>query len=289
MEKAIKKIKAFWYVYKKSLFDVDYYKDLLKVRRDFSFKYFFTLAIVAAIIATTSFAIPNIPKIKKGVGEIFDQFAQIYPNDLIITSKGGEWSINQPEPYAIQTPEFFKSDDFEETDFPENLIVFDHEGTIDDLDKQNTFVVVNEVNVITKDSQNKIEAYPLEGIPDGALDKKMVLEGIQDMKQVTRFLPLVIVTFVLIGTLFYFAIFRLGYLFIVALLLMAFGYLRGVRTPFRTYYKLGLHTLTLPLTLEVLLILLRPEIGYASWFFGLNIIFGIVVVNHLNNIGAFKK
>lgn len=293
MKNCIKNIKnltkAFWYVYKRSLFDVDYYKDLLKVKRDFSFKYFFTLALVASIIATTRFAIPNVPKIKRGVNEAFEQLIQMYPDDLIISSKDGEWSLNQMEPYIIPVPDVFKADELASAEFPENLIVFYHEGTIDDLDGMDTLMIVNEVNVITKNSQNRIEAYPLEGIPDGAVDKKMVVEAIQSVKKAARFLPSMVVATVLVGTMFYFAIFRIVYLLVVALILLAFGYLRGVRSTFRTYYKLSLHTLTLPLTMELLFIILKPEVAYANWFFGLNVIFGIVVVNHLHNIGAFSK
>ena len=223
------------------------------------------------------------------MNELFEQLIQTYPSDLIISSEAGEWSINQDEPYAVPVPELFKSEELESADFPDNLIVFYHEGTINDLDEMSTLIIVNEVNVITKNSQNRIEAYPLEGIPDGAVDKKIIVDSVNSVKKASKFIPPIAVAFVLIGTMFYFAVFRLAYLLVVALILLAFGYLRGVKSTFRTYYKLSLHTLTLPLTMELLFIVLKPEAAYANWFFGLNLIFGIVVINHLHNVGAFKK
>ena len=281
----MKKLKAFWYVYKRSLFDVDYYKDILTIRRDFSLKYFLTLALFASIIATVRFAVPTIPKIRDGMNNLLTEFSQIYPDDLVITAEGGMWEINKEEPYVIPTPDILE---VESAEFPENLLVFDHNGTINDLEEMNTFVVVNEVNLITVNSQNRVEAYPLDTIPDGEIDKSVILEAIDGLRELTKYVPVIIVTFILMATLFYFTIFRMGYAFFVGLLLLAYGNMKGVKSTLGTYYKIALHTMTLPLTIELMFILLKAEVGYALWFFGFNVIFGIVVIQHLVNTKAFK-
>ena len=283
----MKKLKAFWYVYKKSLFDVNYYKDILKIRRDFSLKYFFTLALFASVIATARFAIPNVPKIKDGMNSLITELSTMYPDDLVITSEAGMWEINKPEPYVIPNPDIFEVE--EQTDFPKNLVVFDHNGTIDDLEEMDTFVVVNKVNMITVNSQNRVEAYPLDSIPDGELNKAVVLEAMDGLRKLTKFVPVMIISFIIIATLFYFAIFRLAYAFIVALLLLAYGNLKGVKSTLGTYYKIAIHTMTLPLTIELMFILIKAEVGYTLWFFGFNLIFGIVVIQHLVNTKAFKE
>ncbi len=280
----MKKLKAFWYVYRKSLFDVSYYKDILTVRRDFSLKYFFTLALFASIIATVRFAVPNIPKIKNGMNEIITELSQVYPDDLVIRAEGGMWEINKEEPYVIPNPKIFET---EGADLPENLVVFDHSGTIDDLEEMNTFLVVNGANLITVNSQNRIEAYPLDSVPDGEMNKTVVLEAMDGLRGLTKFVPVVVIAFVLFATLFYFSIFRLAYAFLVGILLLAYGNIKGVRSTLGTYYKLAVHTMTLPITIELMFILMKAEIGYALWFFGFNVIFGIVVIQHLVNTKAF--
>jgi len=283
----MKKLKAFWYVFRKSLFDVDYYKDILKIRRDFSLKYFFTLALSASLIATVRFAVPNVPKIKDGMNNLITELSKVYPDDLVITAEGGVWEINKEEPFVIPNPDIFEME--EGTDFPKNLVVFDHNGTINDLEEMDTFVVMNKVNMITVNSQNRIEAYPLDSIPDGELNKAVVLEAMDGLRDFTKFVPAMIISFILIATLFYFAIFRLAYAFFVALLLLAYGNIKGVKSSLGTYYKIAIHTMTLPLTIEVMFILMKAEIGYALWFFGFNLIFGIVVIQHLVNTKAFKE
>jgi len=281
----MKKLKAFWYVYSKSLFDVDYYKDILKIDRKFTLKYFLVLSLLASVIATVRFAVPTIPKIQNGMNDMLTEFSKLYPDDLVLKSEGGMWSINKEEPYMVPTPGLLN---VETADFPENLIVFDHEGTISDLEEKNTFIVINKVNLITVNSQGRVEAYPLDSMPDGEINKSKALEAIDGLREFARFVPLIVVVFVLFATLFYFIVFRLGYAFIVGLLLMAFGYLKGTKNTLGTYYKIALHTMTLPLTIEIMFILMQTEVRYMNWFFGFNLIFGIVVIQHLVNTKVLK-
>ncbi len=282
----MKRLRAFWYVYKRSLIDVGYYKDLLKVKVEFSLKYFLSLAAIAALVTTVRFAVPTIPRVQDTLDGLLDEFATIYPNDLVITTQGGMWEINKPEPYAIPTPPILQIEDAE---LPTNLVVFDHRGTISDLDEWNTFVVVNDVNLITLNNQNRVEAYPLDTLPDGELNKAKVLELIQGLRGFTKYVPLIIISFVLLGTLFYFLLYRMLYLLVVSLVLLATGNIKGMKEGFGTYYKIALHTLTLPLTLEIMFILLGADVTFPFWFMGINLVFGVAVIHHLVNTSAVKK
>ena len=282
----MKRLKAFWYVYKRSLIDVGYYKDLLKVNIEFSLKYFLTLAAVAALITTVRFAVPAIPRVQNTLSGLLDEFAAIYPDDLVITAQDGMWKINKSEPFTIPTPPILQ---IEGAELPMNLIVFDHKGTISDLDDWNTFVVVNDVNLITLNNQNRVEAYPLDTIPDGELTKAEVSKFIQGLRAFARYVPIIIISFVLLGTLFYFLIYRMLYLLVVSLVLLAIGNINGAKNGFGTYYKIALHTLTLPLTIEIMFILLGTNVTFPFWFMGINLVFGIAVIHHLVNTKAAKK
>jgi len=282
----MRRLKAFWYVYKRSLMDVDYYKDLLKIKVEFSLKYFLMLAATAALITTVRFTVPAIPRVQSTLDDLLNEFAAIYPDDLVITTQDGMWKINKPEPYTIPTPPILQIEDAE---LPMNLIVFDHGGTINDLDEQDAYVVINDVNLIALNSQNRVEAYPLDSLPNGELTKADIAEFIQGLRGFTKYIPLIIVSFVLLGTLFYFIIYRMLYLLVVSLVLLATGNLKGMKNGFGTYYKIALHTLTLPLTIELMFILLGVDVAFPFWFMGINLVFGITVIYHLVNTKAVKK
>jgi len=281
----MKLLKTFWYVYRRSVIDVDYYKDLLKVKIEFSLKYFVMLTATAALLTTLRFAVPTVPKVQYVINDVLSQFSAIYPDDLVVTTKEGRWEINKQEPYIIPLPPILQAKDME---MPANLIVFDHRGTINDLGDRDTFVIINSANLITINSQNKIEVYPLDSLPDGEFTKVDVDELITSLRGYARFVPAIIIFFGLVGTMFYFMVYRLMYLLLAALLLLAMGYLKGVREKFSTYYKLALHALTLPLTIELMLIILGVEASLPFWFLGTNVLFGIVVIHHLVNTKSFK-
>jgi len=282
----MRRLKAFWYVYKRSLIDVDYYKDLIKVKVEFSLKYFFVLAATAALITTVRLTVPAIPRVQNTLNNLLNEFAVIYPDDLVITTQDGIWKINKHEPYAIPTPPILQ---IEGAELPMNLIVFDHRGTINDLDEQDTYVVINDVNLIALNSQNRVEAYPLDSLPNGEFTKADVSEFIQSLRVFARYVPLIIISFVLLGTLFYFSIYRMLYLLVISLVLLAAGNLKGMKDGFGTYYKIALHTLTLPLTIEMMFILLGTDVTLPFWFMGINLVFGIAVIYHLVNTKAVKK
>lgn len=275
----MKQVKAFIYIYKNSLFNVKYYSDVLKVNRRFSFKYFFILAFIATLITTTRVSITLVPKIQTGLDKLTSQLSMSYPSDLVVTSDKGEWSINQPEPYSIKTPDIFYNSD--NGNFPNNLITFDHQGTINELRENDTLILINEANIITLNNQNRIEAYPLDNIPNGQLDQTKFNSYLNDIRSYLGFVPYIIVIFVLLGTLFYFACFRLLYLLFVALTLLAIGNIKGLKYKFSDYYKIGLHTITLPLTLELIFTLLGAYMLIPLSFFAINLIFGISVIYYL--------
>lgn len=287
----MKRLRAFWYVYRKSLIDVDYYKDLLKVKADFSIKYFLSLAALATFLTTIRLAVPTIRMVNSVYNNLLDEFSAIYPDELVITVQDGMWEINKAEPFIIESPSFFEEGELEgeEVDIPDNLIVFDHRGTINDLRLYDSFMLMNNVNLVVVNAQRTIEAYPLDTLPDGQVTKADVDLLIAKGRSFSKYIPWLIIGFVLLGSLFYFIAFRFLYLFIVALILLAYGNMIKLKKSFRTYYKLALHTITLPLTMEVAFVMLGIEPNFEYWFLGFNMFFGIVVVHHLTKKKAKSK
>ena len=248
----MKRVKAFLYIYKNSLFNVAYYKDLLAVDIKFSLKYFFSLALLVTVVTTARFAIPLIPRVQTALDDMVVQLAEVYPDDLIISAEAGEWRINKEEPYILPAPEFFKTDEMDEADFPNNFIVFDHEGTLNDLEELDTLILVNEANILAVNNQKRIEAYPLDSIPDGEVTKEKIVKSLDSVSVYLDLVPVAVILFILIATFFYFAFFRLLYMFVVALILWIFGQTNKLKLAPGKYYQIGLHTITLSLSVELI-------------------------------------
>lgn len=283
--KYMKRLKAFLYVYKNSLTSLAYYKELLTVKPIFSFKYFFALTLLATLITTVRIGVPAMPELKNFSQTLLRESSEIFPNDLVLTSKDGEWYVNQPEPFSIKAPQFMKTAPQEAPDvkFPENLITFYHDGTINDLETLDTLMLVNNVNFIVRSEQGKIEAHKLTDLQDGTFDRQSFDKILGVIERVTAYIPLFVYTILLLAAFAYFFVYRLWYLVVIAAALMLLGYFKKLNFTFGTYYKLGLHAFTLPLTIEVLLILFGGRIEFPMWELILNLVFGFLVLTKIES------
>ncbi len=293
----MRKIKAFLYIIFKSLTSVKYYQDLLKTNMSFSMKYFFILTFLASLFVVGVTLIPEIGKMEAKLNEMLDEVKKIYPDDLIITSKEGKLSINKPEPYIVPIPEFPETlSDGEatytsEVTYPKNLVVFDSNGTIDDLKNYDTWVLVNSANILVQ-QENKIEAYPLNDVPDGEFNKSHVDEIAVLFQRLIKFMPYFVIFAALIGIMFYYMIMRLVYLLFVGFLLWLAAKVRGIELKYSHFLKIAIHTFTLPLLIELTVNALGVPIYVPFWFFLLNLIFGIIIVASLpkeTEVGAESK
>lgn len=288
--KSMKKIKAFIYVFYKSLTSLDYYKDLLKVTVGFSINYLLVLAIIGTIFTTLSLSGNVLPEVKSWTRTFLHEFKNIYPKDLEITVQDNKWSLNKPEPYEIPVPksllktmeESAKPEDFKEKGaFPKNLFVFDKNGTIDQLEKNNTLILVNENNFITQ-GKNKIEIYPLKDIPNGKLDQQVFNTFIDKLNQIFSYLPAIVITFIIIFSFIFQFVFRLGYLIIVAALLWIISKIMKSKLGFGELFRISIHTMTLPLVLDIVLTkVFTFEIPFTWWFLVVNTTFSIIVISYL--------
>lgn len=288
------KLKAFFYVYYRSLTSIPYYKEILSTPTAFSIKYLGVLAVLASLLSTLIFTIVGVPRITKFFDSALSSANELYPQELVITTKDNEWSINQPEPLVIPFPELDTkvfgipeaemgetTESFNErAQIPENLIIFDHEGTIDDLDTQSALILVNSKNVVVKQT-NKIESYPIENLGEAEITRADFDEAIAGMRNFSRYIPYLLGVMLFLGSLFYYFLFRLFYLLFVAVVLALVGLVVGPKLKFVEMFRVGLHTMTLPVTVEILLNLIGQNIRIAGWFILLNVIYGVVVLVNL--------
>ncbi len=283
MVEKVKKIIATIY---KSITSPAYYLDVINSKLSTSYKYFFSLALISTIIVTVVSSIPLIPKIRSAVDYIYSTSGTLYPNDLVITLNNGDLEINQEEPYFIAFP---KGNNLGIQDVPENLIVFDSNGTIEDFTKYNTIMLVNNKNLLVTNStgtgnttSSRVDVYPLEEMPNGTFSRADY-DAIRNQAAVyvnsaPAILSALVVLFIFAATIMYFFVFRSIYLFLMASVLYAIGMIKGIKLNFAQYYQVALHAMTFPLLLELVSFLAKVTIPLPMWFFVLNFVVGLIAI-----------
>lgn len=268
----LNKIKAFFYIFIQSLTSPRYYREVFANNLSLSIKYYVVLVGLSSILIAVHTTIFVVPDLKERLNRGVEQISSFYPADLEISMVGGEWNINKEMPFVVQMPQaWLDSDENRDKGIPVNLVVFDKGGTIEDLERHSSLVIVNDVNVIYREA-NGIRSFKLEGIPEGTFNRGSFDELIGGMATFLSFIPYIMFLWFFISLMFYFILARVVYLFVVALIVWLLGRISRLNLSYESCFKLGLHAMTLPVVVFVVLSLFRVDLPnfLSSWFFFLN-------------------
>ncbi len=239
----MKKLKTFVYVLKNSISSPKYYNDIVKSKINFSIKYFLALSFLVSVISVIGYSIIYLPKYISEIKISYQSIEEGFPEDFVIEFKDGSWSSNKEEPVIIK-----KIDLGKDNKLPQNLFVFDKEGTIEKIDEYNTMFLINSENILCKTDTEGVVAQPLKNIPNGKLDKNLLNEKMQTVKKVIGFLPYLLPLALLIPT-FLFEYVG-GSIFII--LISAVGvYIASISTrkkiDFKSAFQICIHASTIPM------------------------------------------
>lgn len=274
----MRKIKAFVHVFINSLVSTKYYSEIVQTSIAFSLKYLFAITFFAATLTTLLTSIPAMPQVKKDMEMFLTAGKDIFPKDLAIEIKGGKMKINKQEPLFIKLPSVWSG----EANVPANLVVFDSNGTLDDVAKYKTIALVNTNNILfgTMESSGKVstEVYPLKDVPDQTITRTDFDALMQDLEGFAKYIPAFLVGLIFALSLAYFFAFRAIYLVFVGVALMLIGTIKKATLTFKQYYQIGLHAMTFPLLVELIVKVADIPLEISMWFFTLNLIIGIIVL-----------
>jgi hypothetical protein len=270
----MKRAKAFPYVFFHSLTSLSYYKEILRTKRSFSIKYFLGLATLSSLIIALNLSVRVTPVVRDAINTVLTQLEAMYPNDLVIRSENNAWEINKNEPYIIP---FAQMEEAVQENLPQNFIVFYKEGTIEDLQKYNTFMLVNAKNVIVQNT-NKIESYPISDVPDGEFNKQTLLGAIENVRKVIGPIEIGIIVIMSFFVILYNFVFRAFYLLFVGAFIWVLSMISGAGHTFKQSYRISLHAMTLPIVIELMLTTANANFNMPFWFMLLNMTFAAVVV-----------
>lgn len=250
----MKKIKTFLYVLKNSISSPKYYNDIVKTKINFSIKYFLALSLLVSVISVIGYSITYLPNYISEINTAYKSIEEGFPEDLIIEFKDGTWSSNKEGPVIIK-----QVDLGDDSKLPENLFVFDRDGTIEKIDEYNTMFLVNSENILIKTDVEGIVAQPLKNIPNGTIDKNLLNEKMQTIKKLVGLLPFLLPLALLIPT-FLFEYVG-GSIFII--LLSAIGvYIASISTKrkidFKSAFQICIHASTIPMIIRALSTIYSP-------------------------------
>lgn len=277
----MKKLKAFIYVYYKSLTNFPYYRDVLKTNFSFSIKYFVFLIFFVSLISSVKMAFNLVPEITNNFGTAFSNLKSFFPDDLTLTIKGGEWEINKPEPLII--PLQFAEKTPESSETPKNLIVLYKNGTIDDLKNMDTLVLVNKVNVLYREGEGW-RGYPIKNLPDSTVGKSEFESTMKSVESMLRMLPTLFVIGAFIFTLIGNLVVRSFYFAWLGLLVWLIAKATGNDSGYKNALKIAMHSATLPITIGLLFELVGLVIPIPLWFSMINILIATLVLLNMKKV-----
>ena len=265
---------------KNSIYGPEFYKKLHSKPLSFSFKYFYALASVLAVIVTAQFSFQVIPNLTAFLASLGPEIVNSYPNELILTIKNGQASSNVAEPYFIKTPESMRNENYRNVPVTDNFIVIDtkNQFTEENFTKYNTLAVVTKTSLAFRKDNGGIEIKPLSEIPDWTIDRASVASFVGKIQPFIKFAGPFFVLISFIGFMLSFSA-ELIYLLFAALLIWVIAKVKKFPLGYKQSYQAGLHIITLPLLLWAVSTILNFHIIDAIPFFTTIVVIVVALIN----------
>jgi hypothetical protein len=286
----MKKLKAFFYVYKNSLLNPKYYKDLLGTNMNFTIKYYIMLAVTLSLIYATAITVRNFADVKLGVSTFTEQARNLYPEDLEIVFENETWNMNKEAPVVIQLPEetmreLITVEGETAQNIPKNLLVLDKEGTIEQLKELDTLALINEKNLLVR-SGEEITSMPLKDtIPFKKLENyKVTQTEFNNMLEYARYIPSVLPVVLFISGILGMTTGGVIQTLIVAMILYVVAMILKPKRSYNEVIKIAFHTSTLILSIQILLGVVAIGFVHPQVFWAGHIGYGILVLSTIKGI-----
>jgi hypothetical protein len=272
-----------------SIYGPVYYASLKDKPLSYSIKYFILLAVWLAVIASVVFLFPVVPVVNSFLENASQKVVAYYPDNLQVTVASGSVSTNVTEPYFLQLPDELKTSLASSSSYgissssPENLLVIDTKDpiTVSEFQGDRTFVLLASDSVAyTKDQSMVVQ--PIGSNVSMKINKAAVVSFVGKVRPYFRLIDWAIAILMPIG-IFLGMIFRLIYLFFLALLIWAVMGIKKVGGGYKQAYRWGLHLMTLPMILGIALWVIVPGVNIPFLF---TVITLIVAAVNLKNVSS---
>ncbi len=255
------KLKTFYNSFIKSITSPTYYRDIVKAPISFSLKYVFFLSYVFMFIFIAVSAIymaTFLPKLPEFVTTAKSRLETFYPLNLVITIKDGIVTTNTDEPVFLNIPEAVDED-------IKHVVTIDTKAQVEDYYDYDTFFLVTDDSVVYPESDDK--TYSVTSIKElqeevdiTQIDRNVYEEFLgvayPALDSIPKLAPFILIGVVLIVP-FIASVFEfIRNIIIVALLSVmtfVFALLLKINLPYLKIFQMGLHAVTIPLILMLIL------------------------------------
>lgn len=262
---------------KSSIYNPDYYKEILNKPFSYSLRYFLSLVAIIALISTITFSFLTLPMINKFINETAPKALNYYPDNLEITVKSGKVSSNVVEPYFIKLPSEIKSEvqgskDYSTKTSPDltkidNLLVIDTASplTVNLFQNYKTLVLLSGDSVAYYDN-NAIKIQSLDQSINGVVNKAKFSEVLDKIMPYLKVSPFLLLPIVFIFSFIGFIIGNLIYLIFGAFVIWLMFKIIKKNLEYGKAYQIGLHAITLGVILEFSVFWFFPQLEFPFLF-----------------------
>jgi len=273
------KFKTFAHAFSKSLTHLNYYRELLNTRFSFSLKYFWVFSLCIGLVTTISTSIVLLPGLNKIIARVDKRLVALYPQDLVIKIENGRLTTNAPEPLSIPIPyELFTDTPPAISDQKQTfLLTIDTDAPIDDFNKYNSLIFANSRNLALVDRDGTYRIYDLKEAPDMTVDRPLVEKYYDQFRPLLNYIPALLVLVLTLVFILFLPLTRLVSLLFLSLFLLLAAKVMNLTLSFSKIYQIGLHSLTLPVLIQIALSSFQLNIPVPFFFSIMFILYNLVI------------
>ena len=258
----------------RSIRDFSFYKEILSKPFFFSLQFLYLLTFTILLIQTLFFTISAaflLPQLPSAIERFQQRLETAYPRNLVVSMKNGTIETNAPKPVIIKVPEITDNTPYE------SFVTIDTKATQTDYMDKKTMILVLKDGVVYPEA-NDIRPYRFESASqfgNTIINYATYEKAISRLNVVLDMLPtiapwLLIAASLLIpvfGSLIV-VLWRMIILIILTGILLPVSMMFGNSYIYRDLYRMGMHGLTVPVILSLLLSLIgvMVPLAFASSF-----------------------
>ena len=236
----------------KSTTSLRYYKEVYEKPLGSSFKYYFWFSVAFGILLTFLTSGLLIPPAKKFAQRFEKRASLLFPDSAIVEIKDGELTTNMNEPIRIPLPyELFFDVPPAITDQDQVYLLTIHtKARPADFSKSQSLLVLTDTLLAIKDQDNKYQSMSLSEIGNVKIDKAQADNYLDNLQQILRWLPMIIIVFGLAFFVVFLTIYRAFIIVITSIVLLPIAKRILPTTDLNRIVTLAFTAATLPTMLQ---------------------------------------
>lgn len=279
--KQMKKLRAFFYSFKRSLVSPDYYRDVIKTKFSFSLKFFLFSCFLLSLILGTVYSLSAQPALNKFVLEL-KRLPGYYPENLVIEIKNGQVNTNQKEPFFVPLPPFPGEGAEIKPPFT-NLLVIDTQAEIGEIKKYQTAALLTKDSLVirTAEQTQELRAYPLDNIKDFTLDENLIQTLWQKISIYFKYMVPLATTFIFLGLFIGLPLSKFIHLVIFSLITLIFAKILKAKLSYKKSLQVNLHAFILPTLVQEVFKIAGLQLPIPFFYSLVLLIFNLIILASL--------